>query len=265
MGAQDQKRPLSIGSLRQIGGEGMTHPIDANTFVVKGEYPVMIECGSKFGYSHLKQNLGEVGLKVSDIKIVLATHGHWDHISGMELMAQESDAELLVPEEDAAGVENGSTIETVAYYYEQAAHPIVVAGKVAEGFCLKTDTATITAIKTPWHTPGSVCYRVEQPDSVTLIAADTLYGFYFPSEGRSITDDLEGGRKSLELLREESYDYMAIGHAVLGFMDDVDTRLEEAQRQFAPAGVLRFVEENASRLPLYINPWQKPSGQSFRY
>ncbi len=252
----------SVGALYQVGGEGITHPLDANTFVVDS---VLIECGSRLGYPELKRSLGRLGLMASDIETVIATHGHWDHVSGMELLSEESDARLFVPTEDAEGVESGDSTSTVAYYYEEEVHPIKVAGRVDHGFFVRTEHALITPIRTPWHTPGSVCYRVEQADSVTLIAGDTLYGFYFPSPERSILDDLASGRESLSRLRDEDYDHIAIGHAMLGFRDDVATRLEEAQRQFATSSIISFIKERGDDLPAHIDPWKKESGQIFKY
>lgn len=263
MSSRGEIRQEPVGSLHHIGGEGITHPLDANTFVIKGDYPIMIECGSRLGYPQLKRELGKVGLEVADIKAVLATHGDWDHVSGMELMSQDSDAELFVPTEDVAAVESGDDILTEAVYYGEVANPIKVAGAVDDGFCLNLGGVTITAIKTPWHTPGSVCYRVDQQDSSTLITGDTLWGYYFLNRSLDIDDDVRLGKESLRRLREASYDYMAIGHAVRGFMGDVGTRLEEAQRQFAPIDPRILIEEEHPAA--YVDLWRKMPGQKFKY
>lgn len=267
MNARFQRKPLSVESLVQVSGNDAHDSMCANTYVITGEYPVLIESGSIAGYERLKSNLGCLGLEMSDIKLVLATHGHWDHVSGMERLSQESDAKLLVPTEDVGAVQAGDDNLTVASYYGQSSVPLAVAGEVYEGFKLKVSRdVTIESIKTPWHTPGSVCYKIIQPGSTTLIAADTLYGFYFSRSDRQILDDMEVGKESLKRLREYKFDYMAMGHAVAGFMDDVTTRLEEAERQFATFDVAQEMEAYEGPVrPKYVNPWRKPGDQSFIY
>jgi hydroxyacylglutathione hydrolase len=257
-------KPRSVGALYHVGGEGITHPLDANTYVINGRDPIMIECGSRLGYPQLKRELGKIGLRVADIKVVLATHGDWDHISGFELMSAESDAELYVPTEDVAAVESGDDILTEAVYYGETANPIKVTGAVGDGFRFKVGNTCIRAIKTPWHTPGSVSYAVDQPDSSILITGDTLWGFYFLNRSVDIDDDVRLGKDSLRRLRKErGFDFMTIGHKVVGFMDDVDTRLEEAERQFAPVDLRALIEEERSTM--YVDPWRKLPGETFKY
>lgn len=256
---------MSVESLFQVGGEGLSHRLDANTFVLKGEYPVLIECGSKLGYDRLTKNLGRVGVRAADIKAVLVTHGHWDHVSGMERLFEESDALLFVPAEDIDAVESGDQIGTAAHYYNETASPIRVDGEVDDDFVLETPNATISTIKTPWHTPGSVCYRIEQANSTTVIAADTLYGFYFFTPERDVYEDIGLGRDSLRRLRMEARaDLLAIGHSMMGFKDDVETRLEEAERQFAP-GDIELLLRGEDQPGAYVNLWHKPDGQRFNY
>lgn len=261
-----RERPISIGSLHQVGGEGLTHPLDANTFVITGEHPVLIECGSVHGYKQLKQRLRKLDLGVEDIKVVLASHGDFDHVSGYALMSEESDAELLVPTGDRVAVESGDNILTEAVFYGETAKPMRVAGEVDDGFCLRLGEVVIRAIHTPWHTQGSVCYRIDQPDSSTLIGADTLYGWYFLNRMRNPQDDIEQGRESLRRLRaERGLTHVAIGHSMRGMRPNVSERLEEAERQFAPTDLAPMIEEAIEQSRPYVDPWIKLPGETYRY
>nr|MDQ3018762.1 hypothetical protein [bacterium] len=142
---------------------------------------------------------------------------------------------------------------------------IQVAGEVGEDFRLRLGGVTIRSIKTPWHTPGSVCYAVEEDDITTLIAGDTLYGFYFLNRSKDIFRDMQLGKESLQRIRESEYNYLAIGHAMKGFKGDVQTRLEEAQRQYASRDFSEMIAEQEVRPPMYIDPWHKRSDQYFKY
>jgi len=74
---------------------------------VNGAEPTLIDCGSSAGYPQLKLSLHAFGLEPRDIKTVIATHGHWDHLSGMARLREESDAVLVMHPGDQWAVETG--------------------------------------------------------------------------------------------------------------------------------------------------------------
>lgn len=83
--------------------------------MITGKEPVLIDCGGANGYPALKRNLGELGVQPQDIAKVIATHGHWDHVSGFAQLAQESSAELWIHQADREQVEQGDYDRTGAF------------------------------------------------------------------------------------------------------------------------------------------------------
>src|SRR5438067_8052717 len=104
-----------LGCLWIISGETLTHPWDASAYLLAGDEPTLIDCGSALGYPALKQALQSFGYEPRDIKQVIGTHGHWDHLSGMAQLREESDANLFLHEAHAAQVESGGYQLTSAY------------------------------------------------------------------------------------------------------------------------------------------------------
>src|ERR1043165_950766 len=88
-----------------------------------------------------------------NVRKVLETHGHWDHIQA-------------VPQVRDAGYEVGVTAEDSAmldsYDFVLEDESVIEVG----GLRLHT-------IHTPGHTPGSMCFRIE--GSPVLLAGDTLF------------------------------------------------------------------------------------------
>src|SRR5690606_10642538 len=155
---------------------------------------------------------------------------------------------------------------TEAVYYGEKAEPMTVGGEVEDGFCLKLGEIAIRAIHTPWHTPGSVCYRIDQSNTSTLIGSDTLFGWYFINRMESLDDDIRQGKESLKRLRmERGLTHVAIGHAMRGIRADADDRLEDLERQFAPIHLTPLVEEAEQEGRVYIDPWIKLPGISYKY
>lgn len=89
-----------------------------------------------------------------NIKTVLLTHTHFDHINGVEELLKATDARVFVHKKEAALLSYSSNIS-----------------KIESGDEVKVGGLTITFIHTPGHTPGSQCFHVQD----RLIAGDTLF------------------------------------------------------------------------------------------
>jgi glyoxylase-like metal-dependent hydrolase (beta-lactamase superfamily II) len=99
------------------------------------------------------------------VRKVLETHGHWDHIQAIPQM-RDAGYSVGVTAEDADMLDS---------YDELIEHDTIIeVGKLR-----------LRTIKTPGHTPGSICFRIE--DKPILFSGDTL----FP--GGPGNTSLEGG------------------------------------------------------------------------
>ncbi len=234
-----------IGNLYVVGGANLSHPWDANAFLIAGDEPTLIDCGSVLGYNGLKRGLAEVGCAPRDLKRVLATHGHWDHLSAMAKLRTESDAALLVQEAERAVVESGDWERTSAFLYDCAFPPVHVDGYLTDGDAFSVSGVKIHVYHTPGHTPGCVCFHLEMAGVKILIAGDTIYGGYHPRIGSNV----DTWRASLERLLELDFDALAIGHSTPTLMFDAKTRVREASERFGT----------------YFDPWFKPFHANFRY
>lgn len=107
------------------------------------------------------------------IKKILLTHNHFDHIEGVQRVVAETGAEVHIGNEDAGPVKRG-TGQVVS---------------LSDGQEIKLGRLGITALHTPGHTPGSTCYLIKSPDSPLghLFTGDTLF------QGNCGRSDLPGG------------------------------------------------------------------------
>jgi glyoxylase-like metal-dependent hydrolase (beta-lactamase superfamily II) len=234
-----------IGQFYVVSGDKLTHPWDASAYLVAGDEPTLIDCGSTEGYAALKRSLKQLGYEPKDIRRVIGTHGHWDHVSGMALLREESDARFMLHAADREQVETGDPDLTAAFLYGKPFPPVEVNDLLNDGDVLRVGEYDFHIYHTPGHSPGSVCLWTEIGGMKLLIAGDTFWGGYHPRVG----SNLEAWANSLDRMLELDFDVMTIGHLPPTLIYDAKLKAIEARQQFG----------------VYFNPWFKPFHTTFRY
>jgi hydroxyacylglutathione hydrolase len=88
-----------------------------------------------------------------NVKYILLTHGHMDHITSLEKVYETLDVELAINENDAHML------------------PIKPDYLLKDGDVISCGQVAIEVMHTPGHTAGSVCFRVGD----FLLAGDTIF------------------------------------------------------------------------------------------
>lgn len=216
-----------VGELWLLSGKTLTHPWDASAYLIKGDEPTLIDCGSSEGYPAMKRALQAFGYQPRDIKTVIGTHGHWDHLSGMALLREESDAKLYLHEADRLQVESGDHDLTASFLYDKPFPAVKVDGLLHDGDVLPVNGYNLTVYHTPGHTPGSICLWTEVDNIRLLVAGDTVWGGFHPR----IRSDMEAWTRSLDRLLDLEFDAITFGHWP-GLIGDARQKVERSRRHF---------------------------------
>lgn len=155
-------------------------PIDANNYLLIDEdskEAVLIDCSSsrdEFVNSIKNENV--------NLKYILLTHGHFDHILGCDKFKKLFNCEIYMSEQDKMQVELASQM---ANYYSglKTSNVTSINNFVKNGDEFTFGNNKIQAISTPGHTKGGMCYLVDKK----LFSGDTIFK---GSVGRC---DLPGG------------------------------------------------------------------------
>lgn len=104
------------------------------------------------------------------VAAILLTHGHFDHIWGLEKLKELSGAKVYAYEEEKEVCENASVNVS-----KDAGRPCEITADeyVKDGATISVAGMSCQLIATPGHTKGSCCYYFEEEG--ILISGDTLF------------------------------------------------------------------------------------------
>ncbi len=99
----------------------------------------------------IAENIETLGFKIKDVKLVLATHAHHDHVGGHASMREITGATTLATAEDAKVIESGGKTD---FRDRGLWAPAVVDRIIVDGEKVRLGDRELTAHLTPGHTKG---------------------------------------------------------------------------------------------------------------
>ncbi len=175
--------------------------LQANTYLVVDENTnegFIVDPG---GYNKvLTKEVQENNVK---IKYIILTHGHSDHICGVnEHKADFPDAKVVAYKDEEAMLEDPNLNQSPGFGVPYSTKADIL---VSDGDELKVGDVTLKFIHTPGHTEGGMCIYVEEAKA--LFSGDTLFcqsigRTDFP--GGSYREIMDSIRKKLFLLPDDT-------------------------------------------------------------
>ncbi|MCC8072924.1 MAG: MBL fold metallo-hydrolase [Clostridiales bacterium] len=123
-------------------------------------------------------------IKNVNLKYILLTHGHYDHIGGVKTVKEMTGAQVVISEKDAPMLTSSRL--SLAAFTGGKQNNVEADILISDGDVIKLGDSEISVISTPGHTQGGVCYLCDDK----LFTGDTLF---FCSCGRT---DFPGGSSS---------------------------------------------------------------------
>ena len=151
---------------------------------------VLIDSGTEAGGELILANLRRIGVDPEDVRYILASHEHFDHVGGHAILAKATGAQIIASPLAAPVLESGmvSDEDPQADADHPAMTPVKVARIIQDGETLTLGDIAITAHATPGHTPGAMsytwtacasddeppaCRRIAYVDSLSPVSADS--------------------------------------------------------------------------------------------
>ena len=115
---------------------------------------------------HPKKMLDYIEEKGLEVKAILLTHGHFDHIMGIDAFLKVYDIPVYVHEDDKETMNNPAYNLSGSYSFSDSVY-------LKDGEILNLAGMEFKVIHTPGHTPGCACYYMEAEK--VLFSGDTLF------------------------------------------------------------------------------------------
>lgn len=150
--------PFKIaGNLYYVGTRGL-----ANYLITTPKGHILINSDLEENVPQIRASVEKLGFKFSDIKILLISHGHWDHNAASDTIKKLTGAKYMVMEADVPNVESGGKTdfeygnEPIALY-----KPTKVDRILHDRDKVKLGGSTLVAHLTPGHTKGCTTWTMK--------------------------------------------------------------------------------------------------------
>ena len=139
---------------------------------------VLIDGGTEQGAEHIAENIRSLGFRLKDIRFILTSHEHHDHVGGVARLQQLTGATVVSSAEAKAVLESGQPSRDDPQYGSiKGFPPVRVERVVADRQGLLIGDLYLTPMTTPGHTPGALSWRWEACAGAvcrTIVYADSL-------------------------------------------------------------------------------------------
>jgi metallo-beta-lactamase class B len=145
---------------------------------------ILIDGGTEKDADLIAANIRRLGFRLTDIKYLLHSHEHYDHVGGLAKLQKMTGAQLVASVGAASVLDSGNAS---ADDPQSGINPPFPAGHVdrvvRDGEQVRLGNTVVTALATPGHTPGAltwrwgscrggVCRQIVYADSLTPVSSD---------------------------------------------------------------------------------------------
>ena len=138
-----------IGNIYYVGGQYGSY------LITTPEGHILHDTGSADMHALIVSNIEKLGFNVRDIRIMISSHAHWDHVEGHAAMKRATGAQVVALGGDAVALQSGQDNSAIgARNFE----PVAVDRVVEDGDSVTLGNVTLQALLTAGHTQGATMW-----------------------------------------------------------------------------------------------------------
>jgi len=206
------------GNLYYVGSEDL-----AAYLIVTPQGNILINSNLASSPPQIKKAIESLGFKFNDTKILLISHGHFDHCAGSAEIKRETGAKYEVMEQDVPVVESGG--HTDFHYGADKSMwfpPTKVDRVLHDGDTVSLGGTTLTAHLTAGHTKGTTTWTLDETEGgrtlhVVIVGSPNVNPGYKLVGNRTYPQIASDYRHEFEVLKKLTCDVFLGAHG--GYFD----------------------------------------------
>jgi len=147
--------------------------LNGNHFVYRSPSPVLIDTGYIADLADTEKAITGLGVRLSDVSLIINTHTHCDHIGGNAAIQEQSGCEIALHRIGKHFIDTRDDWSTWWRYYNQEARFFQCTQSLEDGDVVSIGPHDFHVIHTPGHaSDGIVLYNRREK---VLLSSDTLW------------------------------------------------------------------------------------------
>jgi metallo-beta-lactamase class B len=233
-----------IGNVYYVGSKDL-----ASYLITTAEGHILINSGFERTVPLIRQSVESLGFKLTDIKVLLASHAHSDHVAGHALMQELTGAKVFVMRGDNQVIASGGAGQYL--YSVNRWKPCKVDRVLEDGDEVKLGGVTLVARLTPGHTKGCTTWtwRTESGGKtydVVVIGSPNVNPGYRLVDNKAYPEIASDFAKTFDVLKKLNCDVLLGAHGGYYRMIEKYERAEKGGKAnpfVDPEGYRAFVEQ----------------------
>ena len=197
----------------------------------------------------IRASVESLGFKMRDVKILLASHAHSDHVAGHALAKELTGAKVYVMRGDEDVIASGGKGQYL--YTKSRWNPCVVDHVLKDGEKITLGNTTLIARRTPGHTRGCTTWTCRVTDggkdyNVVVVGSPNVNPGYRLVDNKDYPNIAHDFTKSFDILKSLPCDVFLGAHgAYYGMLAKYDRVKRKAKKNpfVDPEGYIEYVEE----------------------
>jgi metallo-beta-lactamase class B len=146
-----------IGNVYYVGSQDL-----ASYLITTPQGLILINSNLTSSVPLIRKNVEALGFHFNDVKILLISHGHWDHAAGSAEIKRLTGAKYMVMDADVPLVESGGKDDFQYGSSPESRFPVTKVDRVLhDGDEVKLGGVVLVAHKTPGHTKGCTTWTMK--------------------------------------------------------------------------------------------------------
>jgi len=217
-----------VGNVYYVGTRGLS-----SFLIVTPGGGIVIDSGEAESVPFIRANIEKLGFRLSDVRLLLAGHAHFDHVGGHAELQRLTGARVVVMEADRAALESGVDRSALG---AQGWKPVHVDRAIKDGETVALGGTTLTAHFTPGHTQGGTTWTMDATENgrryqVAFVCSVTVNDGVHLVGNTRVPDIAEQYARTFRLLRDMKPDIFVAEH---GSVFDLEAKAAKARAGVEP-------------------------------